>query len=132
PSNGRHRDANTDPQAHPDLQALGQALAGEGGEGRGSNQGPEIEKKDAQADGPVAETRTADFELPPSPGRAKYFSEHSFMPYKPLDHRVPALYLPIGLGDRLLQKEQDQLSRESDECLARMEARRKEQEAERE
>ncbi|WP_337179458.1 hypothetical protein [Hydrogenophaga borbori] len=132
PSTGRHGDANTEPQAHSDPQALGQTLAGEGSERGESKQGQEIEEKDAQADGPVAETRTADFELPSSPGRAKYFSEHNFMSFKPLDHRVPELFLPIGLVERLFQQEQDQLSRESEERLARMEARRREQEAERE
>ncbi|QRR33992.1 AAA family ATPase [Hydrogenophaga sp. YM1] len=132
PSNGRHSDTNTEPQGHPDPQALGQTLAGEGGEPRESKLGQEIEEKDAQADGPVAETRAADFELPPSPGRAKYFSEHTFVPFKPLDHRIPELYLPIGLVDRLFQQEQDQLSRESEERMARMEAHRKQHEAERE
>lgn len=132
PSNGRHRDTNTEPQGHSNPQALGQTLAVEGGEGRGSNQGQAIEEKDAQAEGPVAEDRLTGFELPPAPGRAKYFSEHTFVPFKPLDHRIPELYLPIGLVERLFQQEQDQLLRDSNERLARMEARQKEQEAERE
>ncbi|QRR34019.1 AAA family ATPase [Hydrogenophaga sp. YM1] len=132
PSTGRHGDTNAEPQGHHDLQALGQPPAGEGGERREGKQGQEIEENSAQVEGPVAETRTADFELPPAPGRAKYFSEHTFVPFKPLDHRIPELYLPIGLVERLFQQEQDQLNRESEERLARMDARRKEQEAERE
>jgi hypothetical protein len=132
PSKGRHCDTNAVPQGHHGPQAVGKTLGGEGGERRGSKQGTEIEDKGAQAEDPVAETRTADFESPPSSGRAKYFTEHNFVPFKPLDHRIPELYLPIGLVERLFRQEQDQLSRESHERLARTEARRKEQETERE
>lgn len=82
------------------------------------------------ANGAALQRQDGGFDLPPAPGRSKFFTEANFVPHKSFEHGTEELLLPLDLADRLAQLEDERLRQQSEERRLRAEVRMKEAEQE--